>query len=336
MWKQKPRIGLLGNFRPLTPGTDINETNSSTVIAQMSEGEREGVSGRTLEKTMLKANRWIWKRLPIRIRELRSVQAYGRWLHVLTCRNANREMYVGTLFLRNRPALELMRSLTVKGQGSTMKVAILGCSVGVEVYSILWTLRRDRPDLKIAVDAVDISPEVLAIAEEGVYGPQTSEMVSASIFQRLTEAERREMFDWEGQQARVKPWLREGVAWRLGDASDPRLVEELGLADFVVANNFLCHMDASGAERCLRNLAGLAKPGSYLFVSGVDLDVRSKVALDLAWEPVVELLPEIHDGDPLVRADWPCEWWGLEPLDRTRPDWQTRYASVFRVSEAPR
>jgi len=297
--------------------------------------ESQGVRARSLEKAFLKANRRVWTRLPIRIRDLRFVQAYGRWLHILACRNADREMYFGTLFLRNRPALELMRRLAVKRRGSTLKMAILGCSVGVEVYSILWTLRRDRPDLEIAVDAVDISPEVLAIAEQGAYGPQTSEAVHASIFQPLTDAERREMFDWEGEQARVKPWLREGVAWRLGDASDPGLVDELGAADFVVANNFLCHMDPSAAERCLRNIAGLVKRDSYVFVSGVDLNVRTKVALDLGWEPEVELLAEIHDGDPLVRADWPFEWWGLEPLDRKRPDWQTRYASVFRVPEAP-
>jgi len=297
--------------------------------------ESQGVRARSLEKAFLKANRRVWTRLPIRIRDLRFVQAYGRWLHILACRNADREMYFGTLFLRNRPALELMRRLAVKRRGSTLKMAILGCSVGVEVYSILWTLRRDRPDLEIAVDAVDISPEVLAIAEQGAYGPQTSEAVHAAIFQPLTDAERREMFDWEGEQARVKPWLREGVAWRLGDASDPGLVDELGAADFVVANNFLCHMDPSAAERCLRNIAGLVKPDSYVFVSGVDLNVRTKVALDLGWEPEVELLAEIHDGDPLVRADWPFEWWGLEPLDRKRPDWQTRFASVFRVPEAP-
>jgi chemotaxis protein methyltransferase CheR len=310
--------------------------HDATVTRGVTSGdESQAVRGRSLEKAFLKANRRVWTRLPIRIRDLRFVQAYGRWLHVLACRNADREMYFGTLFLRNRPALELMRRLAVKRRGSTLKMAILGCSVGVEVYSILWTLRRDRPDLEIAVDAVDISPEVLAIAEQGAYGPQTSEAVHASIFQPLTDAERREMFDWEGEQARVKPWLREGVAWRLGDASDPGLVDELGAADFVVANNFLCHMDPSAAERCLRNIAGLVKPDSYVFVSGVDLNVRAKVALDLGWEPEVELLAEIHDGDPLVRADWPFEWWGLEPLDRKRPDWQTRYASVFRVPEAP-
>ena len=58
-------------------------------------------------------------------------------------------------------------------------------------------------------------------------------------------------------------------------------------------------------------------PGGYLFVTGVDLDVRTKVALELGWEPIPELRAEIHDGDPLVRSDWPWQWWGLEPLDRT-------------------
>ena len=281
------------------------------------DGRDRGALGRKLERALLEANRRIWQRLPTRVRDLQGVQAYGRWLHVLTCRNADREMYVGTLFLRNRPALELMRTLTAeKPRGTTIRMAVLGCSVGVEVYSILWTLRRERPDLKIVVDAVDISPDVLAIAEEGVYGPQTSEVVHASIFQQLTDTERREMFDWDGEQARVKPWLRKGITWRLGDASDPGLVEELGAMDLVVANNFLCHMDAPSAERCLRNLARLANADGYLFVSGVDLNIRTKVALDLGWEPVPELLAEIHDGDPLVRADWPCHWWGLEPLDR--------------------
>ena len=41
----------------------------------------------------------------------RPMLAYGRWLHGLVCRRGDREMYLGTMFLRNRPALELMRRL---------------------------------------------------------------------------------------------------------------------------------------------------------------------------------------------------------------------------------
>jgi chemotaxis methyl-accepting protein methylase len=244
-------------------------------------------------------------------------------------------MHLGTLFLRNRPALELMRRLVqTRDPGDRVRIAVLGCSIGVEVYSILWTLRSSRPDLAVEVQAVDISPEVIRVAECGVYSPQASEIVHSSIFEGLTEAERREMFDWEGDEGRIKPWLRDGIAWQVGDASDPDLVASLGPQDLVIANNFLCHMPARPAQLCLRNLAQLVSPGGYLFVTGVDLDVRTNVALELGWEPIPELRTEIHDGDPLVRGDWPSRWWGLEPLDRRRPEWETRYSAVFRLGSA--
>jgi SAM-dependent methyltransferase len=280
----------------------------------------------------LRLNKWIWERLPCRVRNLDPVSFYGAWLHTLVCLDARRQQYFGTFFLRNRPALELMRRLAEqKARGSILRIAVLGCSIGAEVYSILWTIRSARPDLKVLLDAVDISKEILSFAEKGIYTPDTSKLVGASIFERLTEAEMVEMFDWEGDQAKVKSWLREGITWHLGDAADPELIHILGPQDMAVASNFLCHMARADAEKCLGNISQLVSPGGYLFVSGVDLDVRTKVALDLGWEPVPELIAEIHDGDPSVRADWPWQWWGLEPLNRRRHDWRIRYAASFRI-----
>src|SRR4029077_18831480 len=199
-----------------------------------------------------------------------------------------------------------------------------------------WIVRTARPDLKVLLEAVDISKEILSFAENGIYSLDTSQFVSASIFERLTEAEMVEMFDWQGDRAKIKSWLREGITWHLRDATDPKLINILGPQEMVVASNFLCHMDRADAERCLGNIARLVSPGGYLFVPGVDLDVRTKTALDLGWEPVRELMVEIHNGDPSVRADWPWEWWGLEPLNRKKQDWQTRYAAAFRIGNPER
>ena len=91
-------------------------------------------------------------------------------------------------------------------------------------------------------------------------------------------------------------------------------------------------MDASEAERCLRNIARLVCPDGYLFVSGIDLDVRTKVACDLGWKPLDELFDEIHEGDPYLKRYWPCQYGGLEPLDKRRPDWKVRYAAVFQLT----
>ena len=210
-----------------------------------------------------------------------------------------------------------------------------------------------RTDLKVRLSALDISEDILEFAKAGVYslrsqggaeaaGPgsvalgadvatNTSKDQPSSIFERMSSEEMEAMFDRREDQVRVKPRFQDGITWHLGDAGDPGLVGALGLQDIVVANRFLCHMDPEDAEKCLRNLGRVVKPGGYLFVSGVDLEVRSKVAQELGWRPVTELISEIHEGDPSLRRDWPLQYWGLEPLDQGRTDWKMRYASVFHL-----
>jgi SAM-dependent methyltransferase len=312
----------------------INSQVSHPILVKAA---RLQILGKSPAGFYLRLNERIWKRLPSRVRNLYPVRSYGAWLHTVVCLRARRQQYFGTFFLRNRPALELMRRLArQKAHGSTLRIAVLGCSIGTEVYSILWIIRSARPDLKVLLGAVDISKEILSFAEKGIYAPDTSQLVGASIFERLNKAELVEMFDWEGNQAKVKSWLREGITWQLRDAADPELINILGPQDMVVASNFLCHMAPADAEKCLRNIVQLVSPGGYLFVSGVDLDVRTKLALDLGWEPMPELVAEIHNGDPSVRADWPWQSWGLEPLNRRRHDWQTRYAASFRIDSLRR
>ncbi len=281
----------------------------------------------------LRVNQAVWKRLPAAVRDTRVARGYGRILHRLVCRRATRQQYFGTFFLRNRPELEQLRRLAdARPAGSGLRIAILGCSTGAEVYSVLWTLRCARPDLKLSVHALDISPEILDTASKAVYTDESSELVGVSIFERLTALEREQMFDWDGGTATVKPWIREGITWHVADAGDPELVRALGAQDIVMASNFLCHMAPAAAEACLRNIAHLVDRGGYLFVLGVDIDVRTKVARELGWQPVPDLIREIHDGDPSVRRDWPWQWWGLEPLNDKGADWQMRYAVAYRLN----
>jgi chemotaxis methyl-accepting protein methylase len=296
----------------------------------------------------------IWNHLLVSVAHWRPVRAYGLYLQNLFQRGATRTQYVGTFFFRNRPELELMvRLLNEIGQGSVPRLTVLGCSKGAEAYSISYAIRRARPDLKISFHAIDISTEILKFAESGIYslgntggsgGPSPGSLTlpadvtantirdqPASIFERMSAEEMEAVFDHRGDQVAVKPQFREGIIWHIGDANDPGLLSALGSQDIVVANRFLCHMHRAEAEACLRNLARLVKPGGYLFVSGVDLDVRTKVAQELGWRPITELIAEIHEGDPSLRRDWPVHYWGLEPFDRSRVDWEIRYASVFQL-----
>ena len=297
------------------------------------------VLGKSPAGVYLRLNRPIWDRLPAGMRKTRLMNSYGELLHRLVCLHASRQVFVGTFFLRNRPALELMRRLAErKGRESELRIAVLGCSIGAEIYSIMWSLRSALPGLRVRMVASDISDRVLNFAKRGVYDQNTWQFLGTppqeSIFERLTEAEKQGLFDWNGGQGSIKPWLREGITWELGDALDPELVRRLGPQDIVVANNFLCHLPRPDAEKCLRNIARLPKLGGYLFVSGVDLDIRTKVARELGWRLIPDLREEIHDGDPSIRGGWPWAWWGLEPLNKNRKDWEVRYTCVFQVNQA--
>jgi chemotaxis methyl-accepting protein methylase len=350
-----------GRRRTSNKGADDHPSNQTGRCFSMAKDEsqtlRVGYSKSRVLRRLLGAylfqSRRIWNHLPPLLRLLSPGWLYGRHLHALVRRHAERSQSFATFFLRNRAELELMRRLVnQKGHGSNLDISVVACSKGAEVYSILWTIRSARPDLRFRTHAVDISQDILEFAARGVYsrnglpalnatsedgkakgGDVTWKDQPVSIFERMADEEMEAVFELEGDQARVRPWLKEGITWRRGDAADPALGDVLGPQDIVVANRFLCHMEPAAADKCLRNIARLVKPGGYLFVSGIDLDVRAKVARELGWKPVIDLMREIHEGDASLAAGWPLEYWGLEPFRNDRPDWRTRYASVFQIGE---
>jgi len=289
------------------------------------------ILGRSPVGSYLRLSQQLWNRLPSFLTSRRPVSSYGRFLHALARIHGDRAQAFSTHFLRNRPQLEVICNLLELASGETLRLAVLGCSTGAEAYSIAWKIQSARPGMKIVISAVDISRQAVEVAKRGVYSLTTSQLTNARIFDRMTPAEMQELFDKNGDAVTVKPWIKDGINWHVADVGETEILEVLGAQDIVVANNFLCHMDDLEAERCLQNIVRLVKPGGYLFVSGVDLDLRTRVARDLGWKPVETLLEQIHEGDTSLKSFWPCHYGGLEPLDKTRGDWKIRYAAAFQL-----
>jgi chemotaxis methyl-accepting protein methylase/mannose-6-phosphate isomerase-like protein (cupin superfamily) len=277
----------------------------------------------------------LWRSLPDWFSRLWPVRSYGDLLHSWARRYRFRSQAPTTYFLRNRPQLELIKRLIERRpEADPLRVAVLGCSTGVEAYSIAWRIRSARPDLKLTLMAADISKRAVEFGARGKYSLVVPEFTDSNVFERMNASEMLELFDRDGDSVTVKSWIRDSIQWQVGDVADREAIDALGSQgsqDIVIANNFLCHMSPLMAESCLRNIARLVRPCGYLFVSGVDLDVRARVAADLGWSPVEELLEDIHDGDPSNRNIWPFHYAGLEPLNKGRQDWKHRYAATFQV-----
>lgn len=272
------------------------------------------------------ANQRLWPLLPEPLVKSAPLRAYGGFLHYLACLRQERKQSDWTCFLRNRAEIDYIAALgRAAPDGQRFSVAVLGCSTGAEAYSAAYALRDSIGRFTIKIAASDVSPANISSAIAGAFprGGRETETLSPEEIDAL-------FVQGENGSLSVRPRWRAPIEWSVVDALSPTLAESVGQHDLVLANKFLCHMPPQTAERCLRNIVRTVKDGGVLLVSGVDLDVRGKVARELSLIPDVAAIPALHNGDVTVRKNWPFDYWGLEPIDRGRSDWTFRYGVAFR------
>lgn len=278
----------------------------------------------------------IWRRIPPRLYSSRPVHAFGSFLHRRTCASKQRrpiDSVFHTFFLRNAPHFDVLTRLMLeRPSGSAVRIAAIGCSSGAELYTARWVISSARPDLPVTATGVDLDVPALAKAESGLYSPREHELTRLpdGALDRMCEGSPTALFTREGDLLKISPALMVNNSWVLRDARDTRLAESIGSYDVVLANNILCHMYDPEAEACMRNVVTLVSPGGYLFLYGVDLDVKTRVVKSLGLHPVDYRIEEAYLADWNALAHWPFTYWGREPLNKRRRDWKIRYAAVYQ------
>ena len=281
----------------------------------------------------------IWKRIPPRLYSAPLVYSFGSFLHRRTCASKQRFTLntdftvFNTFFLRNAPHFDVLQLLMrERPNGSAVRIASIGCSSGAELYTARWVISSARPDLRITAIGEDLNHIALAKAESGLYSRHEHELMrlQEGALDRLCDGSPTALFMREGDLLRISPRLMVNNSWVLRDACDTSLAKAIGSYDVVLANNMLCHMYDSEADACMRNIATLLSPGGYLFIYGVDLDVKTRVVKSLGLQPVDDEIEETYLADWNALAHWPFTYWGREPLNKRRRDWKVRYASVYQ------
>lgn len=270
----------------------------------------------------------LWERLPPYSRRSRFGIRLGHLIYRRVRARQPRSNSEYTRFLRNQPLFDRSTSLAIAWPSDgPLRVAVLGCSAGAELYSAMWAIRSVRPDLHVEAAGVDSSESALRTAARGEYTCDSREL--ADLPDRLVV----QMLEPAGSVLTVRRPYRESVSWHLLDVGDPALVERLGERDLVLGNNVFIHLPETLADAALRNSVALLAPGAYLVTYGVDLDVKTRVVRSCGLVPDEGDISAIYEANERALARWPLKSIGCEPMDTTRPDWQFRYASVYRRPE---
>jgi hypothetical protein len=159
-------------------------------------------------------------------------------------------------------------------------------------------------------------------------------------FQPLSENEggnpdrlREKWFDKLVENSRVyyrpRPALARSIKFRWLDVRRP----PRGItADIVFCQNVLIHMEPPLARQCLRNALTFLRTPGLLVCAGMPLDLKPDIAA-AGLAPITDSIDAIHDtwGSQRVhyRENPGKVYFELEDLDRTRPDWEVRFSTIF-------
>ncbi len=170
-----------------------------------------------------------------------------------------------THFFRDKEAFAaleeevLPRLLDGKGADDVVRVWVVGCATGEEVYSLAMLLRERADELaappKIQLFATDIDETALAAAREGTYSLSDVADVSPERLRRF--------FNKVGDAYRVRREIREMTLFAKHNVLRAPPFSRL---DLVTCRNLLIYLDQPAQERVLRTLHFALNPDGFLML----------------------------------------------------------------------
>jgi chemotaxis protein methyltransferase CheR len=214
--------------------------------------------------------------------------------------------------------------LVKNGTKKTLKITVLGCSNGAEVYSIASVLRNQYPDLLFDINAYDIDQQSIDKARSARYTQQ--EVYNTEY---LTDDFVHTTFNQGNDFYEIKNDLRKSVHFDVADALSPELKERLGTSDIIYAQHFLIHLETHKAIQAFNNICKLLNPIAVLFIAGMELDMLVQMTRKNNLMPMEYKIEEIYKEMGIYGKGWPYTYCGCEPFMTVRTDWQRRYATIF-------
>lgn len=263
--------------------------------------------------------------------------ARSRWWQsmrfAMTQSYADRADKTFTSFMRVPTQFEALTDAVLPGvfgqqTSEALRIVVMGCSNGAEAFSIASVLSREYPSLDFAIDAYDLSDAMIAQAKSGRF-PREHVVTVHPSNDFVTST-----FDAEDEAYIVKPAIARRVSFGVADLFDTSVIERIGTADIVFAQNVLINFPRPRAREAFQQVLRLLKQRAVLFIDGVDIDLREELTRAAGLRPLDYKIREIHDDARVIRGEvWPWVYWGLEPFAERR-NWRERYATIYLTHAA--
>lgn len=227
--------------------------------------------------------------------------------------------------------LPFLLSQPKEANAEPLKIILFGCSLGAEPYSLISVLQHRFPKLNFQIRAFDIVPEVVARAQSREY--DRTEVYNCPF---ITEEFVTRTFDLKPDgKYLVKDHIASRVSFAVASILDEALIESLGQADMVFAQNMLFHLKPSLAKIGFGHLVKMMKPKSALMVDGMDTGMRVELTKKFNLEPVDFKTEEVHQDAFIDRGNnWASFYWGREPFSKDDAEWLRKFGTVYLRKES--
>ena len=215
--------------------------------------------------------------------------------------------------------------LRTSDSNQRLRLVIFGGSTGAEAYTLASELMTARPGTDFVIESTDLHEDVVEKGRAGFYS-------KAEIRENpnLPEEFVDRTFELVHEGFLVRSEIRDRVEFTQANILDSDLADRFEPADVVLAQNVLFHLTPAEEDAAFRNVAGLLKPRSALFVDGMGLDLKMELTREMGLEPLDFQVRKLYHYS---RRYLPPRWWhfyyGREPYSVFTPNRLRRYSTIF-------
>lgn len=175
-----------------------------------------------------------------------------------------------TSFFRDMKQLEAFRDHVLKDvldkqrKVGKKELAIwsAGCSSGEEPYTLSMIIQEilgsEAARWNIRINAVDLSPAMIAKAKAGVYAEYA--------FKTTPDAMRTKYFTKEGDKWKIKPEVARLVRFQQMNLNDPAMVKRVPRSQIVFCRNVIIYFDLDMKQRVVSSFYDNLLPGGFLML----------------------------------------------------------------------